>query len=361
LCGAGLYPSQVRIERTPAHFEECEQIAREYRHPAAAKWALFHLAVLEPLERGQTLLQELLAHRPQGAIDHYLARYLGLFTQGLGDLEGAEAPLQFSAEGFGKWGIVGEQAYTWNYLADVAAKQGDYARAERLFEQSSELCRRSGLITMLAWTVRRMGALAWQCGDQEIAARHYAESLALAREHAIERHEAWCLVGLARVACERGEYERAKTVCAKALTIPNTRRDLRQVHLPSALARVALCRGQAALAVKLYRESLDRRLSRQGRPSDVEALEALAWALAADGQHELGTWLLACAAREREEMGLVRYPVDRPYQERALAAARVGLGGAAFVAAWAQGKAFSLGDALEAAMGKLNAETQSDR
>ena len=77
----------------------------------------------------------------------------------------------------------------------------------------------------------------------------------------------------------------------------------------------------------------------------------LAWALAVDEQHEPATRLLACAARERAEMGLVRYPVDRPYQERALTAVRAGLGGAAFDAAWALGEALSLEAAVAAAMG----------
>jgi hypothetical protein len=80
-------------------------------------------------------------------------------------------------------------------------------------------------------------------------------------------------------------------------------------------------------------------------------LEALAWALAADGQHELGTQVLAYVAHERAEMGLVRYPVDRPYQERALEAVRAGLGATAFDAAWAQGKMLSLEAAVAAAMG----------
>jgi hypothetical protein len=117
------------------------------------------------------------------------------------------------------------------------------------------------------------------------------------------------------------------------------------------LARIALCREQAARAVELYRESLGHSRLDSGRPGDVEALEALAWALAADGQHELGARLLACTARERAEMGLVRYPVDRPYQERALAAVRAGLGAAAFDAAWAQGEALSLEAAIAAALG----------
>jgi tetratricopeptide (TPR) repeat protein len=349
LCGAGLdFGQEPHNEPSPARLRESLQIAREHHYPAVAKWARFHLARLEPLKQRQRLLEELLASAPHGAIDLYLGRDLGWIAASLGDLEGAEARLRISAEGFGEWGMVGEQAQTYIH---VAALRGDYARAARLLEQRRELCRRSGLVTSLAYVVNTMGTLAWQCEDHEAAACHFAESLALAREYEIEGHEARCLIGLARVACERGEYERAETICAQ---VPDRVDDVlhdggEYVHLPSALARVALCRGQAARAVELCREEVDFQHREAGRPDLVEALEPLAWALVADGQHDLGTRLLACAAREREEMGFVRYPVDRPYQERALDAARAGLGAAAFDAAWAKGEALSLEEAIEMA------------
>ena len=52
------------------------------------------------------------------------------------------------------------------------------------------------------------------------------------------------------------------------------------------------------------------------------------------------------AARERDEMGMVLFPVDRPYHERAVEAVRTALGEQAFVAAWAEGEGLALDEAV---------------
>ena len=84
----------------------------------------------------------------------------------------------------------------------------------------------------------------------------------------------------------------------------------------------------------------------------VEMVGYLGWALAADGQCLEAARLLAFAASQRKEMGIVPYPVDRPHHEHALAAARAALDGAAFDAAWVQGEALRLGDALTQVLGQ---------
>jgi hypothetical protein len=48
--------------------------------------------------------------------------------------------------------------------------------------------------------------------------------------------------------------------------------------------------------------------------------------------------LLACAAQERDRMGMVLPPIDRPHHDRAVETARAALGEVPFAAALAEGK-----------------------
>ena len=99
---------------------------------------------------------------------------------------------------------------------------------------------------------------------------------------------------------------------------------------------------RGARAVALYRQALARACRTESRPDTVETLEFLSWALAADAQVGGAARLLALAGREREEMGVVLPPVDRPHHERAAETAQDALGEAGFAAAWAEGEALAL-------------------
>ena len=54
--------------------------------------------------------------------------------------------------------------------------------------------------------------------------------------------------------------------------------------------------------------------------------------------------------RERNAMGLVIYPVDRPYHDKAMATVRNALGEQAFATAWTEAQALSLDEAIEQAL-----------
>jgi hypothetical protein len=91
-------------------------------------------------------------------------------------------------------------------------------------------------------------------------------------------------------------------------------------------------------------EQADQVRRQQRRPDVIEAVEHLAWALAAGGQVSKATRLLACAAREREKKGIVLPPVDQPYHQRALEAVQDAWSAEAFAEAWAQGQGLDLDD-----------------
>jgi len=197
-----------------------------------------------------------------------------------------------------------------------------------------------------------LGRLAWRQGEFDTAASRYQEALESARQHSRIEQAALARLGLALVAAERGEHEQAEALCAEAqLDLPKWN-DAAQALALSTRGRMALLRGDGARAVALYRHALAGARRRESRPGTVEVLEFLAWALAADGQADEAARLLALAEREREEMGIVLPPVDRPHHKRALETVQDGLGETGLAAAWAAGETLE----LEAVVERLLAE-----
>ena len=108
------------------------------------------------------------------------------------------------------------------------------------------------------------------------------------------------------------------------------------------------------------RLALERVRRGESRPDTVEVLECLGWALAAAGQARKAARLLALAEREREDMGIVLPPVDRPRHEGALEAVREALGEEGFAAAWAEGQSRDLETTVQGLPAELEEPPHSD-
>jgi tetratricopeptide (TPR) repeat protein len=269
----------------------------------------------------------------------------------LGKLEEAKTWSEATLNG---WVDLGNQirlAQEQLFVARIAALRGDHNRARQLAHQAADLARRDGELGSIIDVALLLGELAWLRGDHCEAARHLSESFDMAQAQAWQVAASEAQVMLALVACEQGAYDRAEELCREAQDgFPEDD----QSGLP-ALARIALCRGDAARAVELYRRYLDDPVRRQHRPDTVEALEYLAWALAADVQPGEAAELLAVAARERDEMGMVLPPVDWPYHEQAMDAVRGALDEADLAAAQERGRARDLDATVAELLGELGA------
>jgi tetratricopeptide (TPR) repeat protein len=115
------------------------------------------------------------------------------------------------------------------------------------------------------------------------------------------------------------------------------------------LGRAATDQGDYRRAAALFDESLA--LSRDlGDNRDMAAgMEELAAVACAQEQPERAARLFGAAQALREAIGAPRPPADQPRYDRSVAAARAGLGEHAFTAAWAEGRALSVDQALAAA------------
>jgi hypothetical protein len=118
------------------------------------------------------------------------------------------------------------------------------------------------------------------------------------------------------------------------------------------LADVACMRGDDVRATALYRESLAFYRMSHSRLGTIGTLEGLARVAHRQGRLEEAIRLWAVTQAQREALGTPLWPVGRLAYERDLATLRAALGQEAFAAEWAAGRALTLDEAIEQALGE---------
>lgn len=167
----------------------------------------------------------------------------------------------------------------------------------------------------IAWALNVLGELARLNDDYEGASIAYEESLAVGQETGDKRRVAIALVNLGYVALHQGDYLRAEAVMKKGLTL------------------------LSGLKTKYHM---------------AITLPMLAGPAVAKGQLKRAATLLGAADSSFEMLGASPQPADQVEAERFAADARERLGDAAFEAAWDEGQAMSLEEAVAYALSKDN-------
>jgi tetratricopeptide (TPR) repeat protein len=234
-------------------------------------------------------------------------------------------------------------------LAELARLQGEYDVAWRYAEEALAIRRSMGVRLRTASPLSHLGMIA-------LARGHWAEARTLLEEaDAIDREHGNRVGGapnaLGHVALKMGNLEEARRILESDLAI---KRELGLQFLVAAdlhgLGDLYLQKGEYQAAFLYANESLAIRRGFRHSLSTAGSLELLAAIAAAQGQARRGARLLAAAEGLREALGTPLPPVERPDVERCVAAARAALGEAEFAAAWAEGRAMSLEEAVALAL-----------
>ncbi|MBI3243515.1 MAG: tetratricopeptide repeat protein [Chloroflexi bacterium] len=284
-----------------------------------------------------------------------------------------------------------EAARALNILGSVFFDQGDYAAARALYEESLALTRQMGDKRGIAASLNNLGLVAGVQGDSAAAWALYEESLALVREMGDKWGIAICLNNLGSVAGEQGDYAAALALHEESLALRRQIGDKLGIATSfNDLGNVANYQGDSAAAralheegLALYREMGDKRgimfsLFHLGLVAVEQQDYIRARALHAESltqAREMGeklvvvynlaglaavavgvgaAWRAARLAAAAETLlavikGTIESLARRQF-ERTLAAARATLGEEAFNAAWAEGQAMSLDDAIALAL-----------
>lgn len=233
------------------------------------------------------------------------------------------------------------------------ARAGDYASGRSHCGESVFLAREEGDNWSLGLSLGAAGRVAVDEGDAERAAALYEEGLFVARRSGNEFLLAFHLEGLADVARERGRPAEAVPLYVEALGRFEALED--HTGPPSCLfglAGAAAAQGHVEQAVDLYLQSL-RRFRDAGM--DVSYIApTLAGLAAVAEQHPKGARraarLLGAVEALYDAAGFPVPPRFRSTFDRDVAATRARLDGAAFAAAWAEGRAMTLEHAIAYAL-----------
>jgi tetratricopeptide (TPR) repeat protein len=282
-------------------------------------------------------------------------------------------------------------AWALCHLAHYAANTGDAERAGELAAEAVALAREADAPWVVAQAVEAVGKAVHTRGDYQLARRHLEESLAIFRTLGDWRAVASGLLWLHWCSLEQGDYAASRTYGAEGLAIAHELHS--KGHISSLLCGLGILtrvegdftrsRALVAESLDLAREVGDRALTGamllnigwlarvEGDVGRAESLikESLTSLRAIDdqaglaaavgfsgvlaisrGAHRRGARLLA-AVVQRHVRPVWVPPHDRRAYEESIAAARTALGERAFVAAWAEGQAMTLDQAVDYALG----------
>ena len=236
---------------------------------------------------------------------------LGLTEMALGDYDRAGRLLEESQSLYRDVGDREEMAHALRHRGHLAARQGNYPLATVLLEEALTRFQEIGAKEGVAYSLRHLGVTKHYQRDTGQAVELLERSLALFREIEDVQGTAYALTGLGSALRQEGNHARASD---------------------------------------LFRESLALSRKHGIKWATLECLYGLAGVSACQGQPERAARLLGVAEVLR---GAIDYSLPLPDQtdyERSLTVVRAALSDAAFAAAWADGRAMTLEQAIEYAL-----------
>ena len=247
-------------------------------------------------------------------------------------------------------------------LGFVEDAVGDYTTAVSLLRESLGMMRD---LNDLRGITKALWGIGWSMlgpGEYEQARLYFEEALPLSRQIGDKMEESIILSALGVMAVRQSNFERATVLLQESLSLR------RQVGTKWGIAAslgslgwLALCRGDLTEAVRLLAESLIRRREIGDTGGSAWCLEKLAeisigaaQSASSRPQHE-DLWraarLFGAAEALRAPVGSILDLVDRPDYERQVAILRAHLEEADFAAAWSEGHAMTLEQAVTYALG----------
>lgn len=273
-----------------------------------------------------------------------VAQVVGAYEQATGYLEQA-LPIQFELAD--RW----NSTSTLNDLGAVAYFTGDYDRATERWTECLSLLKEIGDVRAKGRILGNLGALALQRGDLTGARELHEESLALHRGLGDPIGLASALCNLGGTLYTIGDLDGGVAMLEEALRLHRELGDDRNIAITLVnLAEVQRGRDATAMGVVLLQEAIELFHGGADRFGMAGALEALAGAISTLGSPEQAVRLFSAAASLRESIGGQRESAGQADYDRDLTAARVALGQEVFAAAWAEGAALTVDEAVAEAL-----------
>ena len=243
------------------------------------------------------------------------------------------------------------RAKALNGAGNLAHARGDLARAAALHQESLAVRQALGDRRGIAISLNSLANVAVDHGDYDAARVLHEDSLALRRELGDTRGIAIALNNLGVIARDQADWERAAALTRESVAVF---RELGDKH-GMAISLVTLGAaeyhlGSHAEATALHQQSLALFGEVENRREIAECLEVLAMLARAQEQPVQAARLFGTAEAALEEIGSSMQPSQNPRYETYVAEIRDQLGEETFAAAWAEGRAMRLEDAIASAL-----------
>ncbi len=225
-------------------------------------------------------------------------------------------------------------------------RTGEWAAARTHIEEAIALGRDMAhdYLPMIEWN---LGLLEYATGELQRGEVLMSEALPVVRANNYASYSVGALLIGAAAQLARGEM--APAVAAIEEAVLEARESGNPLAIGPALeaqARLARETGEVSHAEELLHEAL-RAFHDAGDPAGVaDVLESLAAVVCDLQSEEQAVRLLGAADAARTALGCVRFPVRQPDYQEQLGVVREALGEEAFSAAWSEGAALSLDDAV---------------
>jgi non-specific serine/threonine protein kinase len=234
----------------------------------------------------------------------------------------------------------------------AACYMGDYPAADALLEESIALARAAGEKRVAAFSLFHWALVAIGQGEYARATARAQEALTLAREVDDPWLRALPLAALGRAELHQGDAVAARCLFDEHLAVSFSTRDGWLIARATAhLGAVALAQGEREEARALYREALLRSQEVADQRAMAGDLCGLA-AVSAPGEPERAARLFGAAEVLRQAMGspYLAQMIDPVGYDEHVAALRARLDAETFAAAWAEGRAMTLAQAMRLAL-----------
>lgn len=243
-------------------------------------------------------------------------------------------------------GDPGTESLTHTFISSVELAQDRTAEAIARLEAARTQAIAADAGLALAATELMLGTADASLGDID-AARARIEAVVASISEGSGIQLGWAMAQLADVLRVVGDAAGARLWALRGLEVSERARLPRFTSwCKEILGQLAADRGDWSEAEELLHEALALRAEKQQRlwlPQTFDALAVVAAGLAA---HEEATRLLGAGERGRSDLGIVRWPPDRPRFEALERDLRLEMGEAAFEAAWTEGSRLSIEEAV---------------
>jgi tetratricopeptide (TPR) repeat protein len=252
-------------------------------------------------------------------------------------------------------------------LGNLCEEKGDLKSARAYYEECLAIARECGSPQRIGWSLWQMGNLSRVEGQLQAARSFYAEGLGVFRENRDRFGSGTMLQEMGWVALKQGDWEAARSFFKEAVPLFREMGNKRVLpNLLAGLAKAAQGQGDVERAMEHNQEALvvARETLAQGadnRRFIIYLLAEVARLDGAQGQPRRAVRLLGAVGAIRQAIDRRVTPAERQVEERVLSEARDALGEETFAAAWAAGRAMSLEEAINDALGDRSSSSSDSR